>query len=218
MLLSGESFAPAGPLPAQVGMGADLPGPDAAGGILYLNRPDRPGTASAAKHAVTALLAAGPADPWCSMPGQRYSGRCAHSWPGRLLPGQPRARPVGTEPARKPYLGDRHPVPSAPPHRYLIPVLRRRPNRDWPGAHALTGGAPPSAPSATAATAAVKPTMVASADGLPVVTTAGLTRSYGGTGLFEVDLAVPRGWVPAWSASTALARRRCPSYCRHAAS
>jgi ABC-2 type transport system ATP-binding protein len=29
----------------------------------------------------------------------------------------------------------------------------------------------------------------------PVITTAGLTRDYGGTGLFDVDLAVPRGCV-----------------------
>jgi hypothetical protein len=31
----------------------------------------------------------------------------------------------------------------------------------------------------------------AAADGLPVVTTTGLTRDYGGTGLFDVDLLVP---------------------------
>jgi len=35
----------------------------------------------------------------------------------------------------------------------------------------------------------------AAADGLPVVTTTGLTRDYGGTGLFDVDLLVPAGSV-----------------------
>jgi ABC-2 type transport system ATP-binding protein len=33
------------------------------------------------------------------------------------------------------------------------------------------------------------------ADGPPVVTTSGLTRDYGGTGLFDVDLLVPRGSI-----------------------
>jgi len=59
------------------------------------------------------------------------------------------------------------------------------------------GGAPPSAPSAIAATAAVKPTVVAAApgDGRPVVTTTGLSRDYGGIGLFDVDLVVPQGSI-----------------------
>jgi ABC-2 type transport system ATP-binding protein len=35
----------------------------------------------------------------------------------------------------------------------------------------------------------------AAADGLPVVTTTGLTRDYGGTGLFDVDLQVPGGSI-----------------------
>jgi ABC-2 type transport system ATP-binding protein len=33
------------------------------------------------------------------------------------------------------------------------------------------------------------------ADGPPIVTTSGLTRDYGGTGLFDVDLVVPRGSI-----------------------
>jgi ABC-2 type transport system ATP-binding protein len=59
------------------------------------------------------------------------------------------------------------------------------------------GGAPASAPSATAETAAVKPAGPAArpADGRPVVTTTGLSRDYGGTGLFDVDLVVPRGSI-----------------------
>ena len=59
------------------------------------------------------------------------------------------------------------------------------------------GGAPPSAPSAIAETAVAKPTMLAAApaDGRPVVTTTSLSRDYGGTGLFDVDLIVPRGSV-----------------------
>jgi ABC-2 type transport system ATP-binding protein len=59
------------------------------------------------------------------------------------------------------------------------------------------GGAPPSVPSAIAATAAVKPTVVAAApgDGRPVVTTTGLSRDYGGIGLFDVDLVVPQGSI-----------------------
>jgi len=59
------------------------------------------------------------------------------------------------------------------------------------------GGAPPSATSAVAATASVKPTVVASApgDGRPAVTTTGLSRDYGGIGLFDVDLVVPHGSV-----------------------
>jgi ABC-2 type transport system ATP-binding protein len=59
------------------------------------------------------------------------------------------------------------------------------------------GGTPPSAPSAIAATAAVKPTVVAAApgNGRPVVTTTGLSRDYGGIGLFDVDLAVPPGSI-----------------------
>jgi hypothetical protein len=32
-------------------------------------------------------------------------------------------------------------------------------------------------------------------EGSPIVTTSGLTRDYGGTGLFDVDLAVPRGSI-----------------------
>lgn len=58
-------------------------------------------------------------------------------------------------------------------------------------------GAPPSAPSAIAATAAVKPAVVAPApgDGPLVVTTTGLSRDYGGVGLFDVDLAVPQGSI-----------------------
>ncbi len=59
------------------------------------------------------------------------------------------------------------------------------------------GGAPPSAPSAIAATAAVKPAVVAAAPagGRPVVTTTGLSRDYGGIGLFDVDLVVPQGSI-----------------------
>jgi ABC-2 type transport system ATP-binding protein len=50
---------------------------------------------------------------------------------------------------------------------------------------------------AAAATAAVKPTVPAAgpADGRPVVTTTGLSRDYGGTGLFDVDLVVPQGSI-----------------------
>jgi ABC-2 type transport system ATP-binding protein len=61
------------------------------------------------------------------------------------------------------------------------------------------GGSPSSAPSAIATTAAVKPTatVVATApgDGRPVVTTTGLSRDYGGIGLFDVDLVVPQGSI-----------------------
>jgi ABC-2 type transport system ATP-binding protein len=62
------------------------------------------------------------------------------------------------------------------------------------------GEAPPPAPSATAATAApaaVKPAVLAAspADGRPVVTTTSLSRDYGGIGLFDVDLVVPRGSI-----------------------
>ena len=52
-------------------------------------------------------------------------------------------------------------------------------------------------PSAAPATAAVKPTVLAPgpAVGRPVVTTTGLTRDYGGIGLFDVDLVVPPGSI-----------------------
>lgn len=50
---------------------------------------------------------------------------------------------------------------------------------------------------ATAATAAVKPAVLAAgpADGRAVVTTTNLTRDYGGIGLFDVDLVVPPGSI-----------------------
>lgn len=56
------------------------------------------------------------------------------------------------------------------------------------------GGAPPSA---TAATPAVPPTVLATgpADRRPVVTTTGISRDYGGIGLFDVDLVVPQGSI-----------------------
>jgi ABC-2 type transport system ATP-binding protein len=59
------------------------------------------------------------------------------------------------------------------------------------------GEAPPPAPAATAATAAVKPAVPAAAPAgaRPVVRTAGLSRDYGGIGLFDVDLVVPRGSI-----------------------
>jgi ABC-2 type transport system ATP-binding protein len=59
------------------------------------------------------------------------------------------------------------------------------------------GGAPSSAPPAIAATAAVRPAVVTAApgDGRPVVRTTGLSRDYGGIGLFDVDLVVPQGSI-----------------------
>ena len=56
------------------------------------------------------------------------------------------------------------------------------------------GGAPSPA---TAPTAAVKPAVVAAgpAGGPAVVTTTGLSRDYGGIGLFDVDLVVPQGSI-----------------------
>jgi ABC-2 type transport system ATP-binding protein len=67
------------------------------------------------------------------------------------------------------------------------------------GPRALSGdGTPASRPAmATPAAAAVQPAVLAAASdgGLPVVTTAGLSRDYGGTGLFDVDLVVPRGSI-----------------------
>ena len=63
------------------------------------------------------------------------------------------------------------------------------------------GGAPPAARPATATAAAVKPAVLAAAPaaapagGRPVVTTASLSRDYGGVGLFDVDLMVPRGSI-----------------------
>ena len=59
------------------------------------------------------------------------------------------------------------------------------------------GGAPTSALSATAAPSAVQPTLLAPgpADRRPVVTTTGLSRDYGGIGLFDVDLVVPQGSI-----------------------
>jgi ABC-2 type transport system ATP-binding protein len=60
---------------------------------------------------------------------------------------------------------------------------------------------PPSRPApatpATPATAAVQPAVLAAAQarGRPAVTTTGLSRDYGGTGLFDVDLLVPPGSI-----------------------
>ena len=61
-----------------------------------------------------------------------------------------------------------------------------------------TSAAPPqwAGPGARPAAAAVATTADAGANAGPVVTTTGLTRNYGsGNGLFDVDLAVPRGCV-----------------------
>jgi ABC-2 type transport system ATP-binding protein len=65
-----------------------------------------------------------------------------------------------------------------------------------PPAHAR-GGTPPAAPPATAETAAVQPAVLraAPASGRPIVATTGLSRDYGGTGLFDVDLVVPPGSI-----------------------
>ena len=60
------------------------------------------------------------------------------------------------------------------------------------------GGASPPTAAATAAVELVEPAArptVAAADGRPVVTTTGLSRDYGGTGLFDVDVVVPTGSV-----------------------
>jgi ABC-2 type transport system ATP-binding protein len=57
---------------------------------------------------------------------------------------------------------------------------------------------PSAASPATAAPAAIRAAPAAaslSAQAGPIVATTGLTRNYGGTGLFDVDLAVPRGCV-----------------------
>jgi hypothetical protein len=69
-------------------------------------------------------------------------------------------------------------------HRPPVPVPAPAPA---PGPAQVPGGlaGPASVPGAAA---------VISPCG-PVITTAGLTRDYGGTGLFDVDLAVPRGCV-----------------------
>jgi ABC-2 type transport system ATP-binding protein len=58
-------------------------------------------------------------------------------------------------------------------------------------------GAPPSAVSAAAETAAAKRAVLAAgpADGRAIVTTTSLSRDYGGTGLFDVDLVVPQGSI-----------------------
>ncbi len=50
--------------------------------------------------------------------------------------------------------------------------------------------------------------------GDPLIETVSLTRDYGGTGLFDVDLSIPRGASTGSSARTARARRRC---CRFSA-
>jgi ABC-2 type transport system ATP-binding protein len=57
---------------------------------------------------------------------------------------------------------------------------------------------PPAGPEAIAGPAAISAEPAAAmrtAEAGPIVTTKGLTRDYGGTGLFDVDLAVPRGCV-----------------------
>jgi ABC-2 type transport system ATP-binding protein len=59
---------------------------------------------------------------------------------------------------------------------------RKAPARSRPS----PSGAPPAPPAATGS---------ATIHAGPIVTTTGLTRNYGGTGLFDVDLAVPRGCV-----------------------
>lgn len=56
------------------------------------------------------------------------------------------------------------------------------------GTHSAT---PPAEPPATAADVVSEPP----ASSEPIVTTSGLTRDYGGTGLFDVDLVVPRGSI-----------------------
>ncbi len=73
----------------------------------------------------------------------------------------------------------------------------RRPRALPPGGPSPSVPSAPSAPSAppataAAAAAAVKP--AGPADGA-IVTTVGLSRDYGGTGLFDVDLVVPRGSI-----------------------
>ena len=77
-------------------------------------------------------------------------------------------------------------------------------DRTGTGQHKTSGfsrSAPSAGPPAPPATAgpATTPAALAGCDRTsgagPVVTTTGLTRNYGGTGLFDVDLAVPRGCV-----------------------
>lgn len=82
---------------------------------------------------------------------------------------------------------------SAPIGALVYLFAGREPNRREPPA-AVPGqpGAPPHARSALAADdGAAQPPP----HGPPILTTSGLTRDYGGTGLFDVDLVVPRGSI-----------------------
>jgi len=60
------------------------------------------------------------------------------------------------------------------------------------GSHSRSAAPPATGPTTIRA---APPTAMSAAESRPIITTAGLTRNYGGTGLFDVDLAVPRGCV-----------------------
>jgi ABC-2 type transport system ATP-binding protein len=81
---------------------------------------------------------------------------------------------------------------SAPIGALVYLFAGREPNRhDPPAAVPGQPGAPPSARPALADDGPAQPPR----DLPPILTTSGLTRDYGGTGLFDVDLVVPRGSI-----------------------
>ena len=81
---------------------------------------------------------------------------------------------------------------SAPIGALVYLFAGREPRRhDPPAAASGQPGAPRPAPPALADDGAAPPPR----DLPPILTTSGLTRDYGGTGLFDVDLVVPRGSI-----------------------
>ncbi|HEV2240973.1 MAG TPA: ABC transporter ATP-binding protein, partial [Streptosporangiaceae bacterium] len=80
---------------------------------------------------------------------------------------------------------------SAPIGALVYLFAGREPDRHDPPAVLGQPGAPPSARPVLADDGAAQPPR----DLLPILSTSGLTRDYGGTGLFDVDLVVPRGSI-----------------------
>src|SRR5215469_4775536 len=179
-------------------MGAHLPGSDTARrDPVPHRRPDRPGAAGAARHAVvTALLAAGPGHPLLrAWPALIPVAALILGLDGYCLVNLVRAPSVRNLP--KPLWAIVILFVSAPLGAVLYLCFganrtgTRRPRT------LSRGEAPRSAPPASAETAVVRPAVLAAgpAGSRPAVTTAGLTKDYGGTGLFDVDLVVPQGSI-----------------------